>query len=134
MAVTRRPVGRRRGEDPSPKAFEALVAEALDGLPEEFRRRLENIAVIVEEEPTPEDLAALGMKPDDELLGAYWGQALPHRTPTDYWGGLPDRVAIYRGPILRACRNRREIIREVQETVLHEIGHYFGLEEDDLPF
>lgn len=111
-----------------------MVAEALDGLPEEFRRRLENIAVVVEEEPTPDDLAALVMKPNDELLGAYWGQALPHRTPSDYWGSLPDRVAIYRGPILRACRGRAEIIREVQETVLHEIGHYFGLEEDELPF
>lgn len=125
---------RRSHEGPTRPAFEALVSEALDGLPEEFRKRLENIAVVVEEEPTAEDLKALGMEPDEELFGAYWGQALPDRTPTDYWGGLPDRIAIYRGPILRACRTRAEIIREVQDTVLHEIGHYFGLDEDELPF
>ncbi len=89
---------------------------------------------MVEEEPTPEDLASLDTEPDGELFGAYWGQALPDRTPTDYWGGLPDRIAIYRGPILRACRTQAEIIREVRDTVLHEIGHYFGLSEDELPF
>ena len=137
------PVGKRRPDNgprrpafevPSRKAFEGLVAEALDGLPEEFRKRLDNIAVVVEEEPTPEELSALGMEPEEELFGAYWGQALPDRTPTDYWGGLPDRIVIYRSPILRACRNRAEIIQEVRDTVLHEVGHYFGLDEDELPF
>ncbi len=116
--------------------FEALVEEALEQLPEEFAAALDNVAVMVEEEPSDDDLEGVGIDPDDpdrdELFGLYQGVPLPDRD--SFYTALPDRVLIYRGPILRACRTRREVIREVRETVQHELGHYFGLEEHELPF
>ncbi len=118
----------------SERRFRLLVAEALDELPPEFGELLDNVAVVVEDEPSAEDLRELGMEPEegDELLGLYQGTPLDARGFE--YGGLPDRVVIYRGPILRIARTRREVIEQVQETVLHELGHHFGLEEDDLPF
>ena len=118
----------------SERRFRMLVAEALDDLPQEFGDLLDNVAVVVENEPSAEELRELGMDPEegDELLGLYQGTPLDARGFE--YGGLPDRVVIYRGPILRIARTRREVIEQVQETVLHELGHHFGLEVDDLPF
>jgi predicted Zn-dependent protease with MMP-like domain len=120
----------------SREEFEALVEKALEGLPEQFQEALDNVAVMVEEEPSEEDLEEVGIDPDDpdadELFGLYQGVPLSARD-TQY-AALPDRVLIFRGPILRACASRREVIREVRDTVEHELGHYFGLEEDELPF
>lgn len=117
----------------SAKEFERLVAAALDGLPEDFAARLENVGVVVEEEPDPEELEALGLDPEeDDLFGLYLGVPLSERD--SFYGSLPDRIAIYRGPILRYCRSRREVIREVRDTVIHELGHHFGLDEDEMPF
>jgi predicted Zn-dependent protease with MMP-like domain len=120
----------------SREEFTALVEEALDQLPEEFKEALENVAVMVEEEPSQEDLEEVGIDPGDpdrdELLGLYQGTPLTERD--GFYSALPDRVLIFRGPILRACQTRREVIREVRETVQHELGHYFGLEEHELPF
>ena len=116
------------------RQFRELVAEALDGLPPEFGELLDNVAVVVEDEPSDDDLRELGMDPEagDELLGLYQGTPLDERGFE--YGGLPDRVVIYRGPILRIAPTRQEVVRQVQETVLHELGHHFGLDEDDLPF
>ncbi len=116
----------------APEEFEALVAKALDDLPEEFAALLENVAVVVEEEPTEEDLASVDLDPEDDLLGLYQGVPLSARDSS--YGALPDRVVIYRGPILRLCSSRREVIREVRDTVVHELGHHFGLDEDDMPY
>ena len=113
-------------------AFEKLVGEALDGLPLQFAEMLENVAVVVEEEPEPRVLAEMGMDPDEELLRLYLGVPLPERG--SQYQSLPDRVAIYRGPVLRCCRSRREIVREVRDTVVHELGHYFGLEDEEMPY
>jgi predicted Zn-dependent protease with MMP-like domain len=115
-----------------PEEFESLVEQALEGLPEEFAALLDNVAVMVEEEPDPEDLEALGMEPDEELFGLYQGVPLAERD--SFYTSLPDRVLIYRGPILRACASRREVIREVRDTVIHELGHHFGLDEDEMPY
>lgn len=116
--------------------FEALVERAVEGLPDEFKSMLDNVAVMVEEEPTDEDLEEVGIDPADperdELFGLYHGIPLPERGSS--YSALPDRVLIYRGPILRCCETRREAIREIRDTVLHELGHYYGLEEDELPF
>jgi predicted Zn-dependent protease with MMP-like domain len=112
--------------------FEALVARALDGLPQEFAEQLENVAVVIEEEPDPADLEELGMAADEELFGLYLGVPLPERGQG--YSALPDRIAIYRGPVLRQCRDRREVIREVRDTVVHELGHYFGLDDDEMPY
>ncbi len=113
--------------------FEHLVAQALDDLPPPFAERLENIAVFVEEEPTAADLDSAGFDPqEDDLLGLYQGVPLAERGSS--YNALPDRVVIYRGPLLRCCESRRELIREVRDTVLHELGHHFGLDEDELPY
>ncbi|MDP9122120.1 MAG: metallopeptidase family protein [Acidobacteriota bacterium] len=115
-----------------PEEFEALVEQAIDGLPEPFAALLENVAVMVEEEPQPEDLEALEMEPEDELFGLY--QGVPQAERGSFYSALPDRVVIYRGPILRSCSSRREVMREVRDTVLHELGHHFGLGEEDMPY
>lgn len=116
--------------------FEALVERAVADLPDEFREALDNVVVMVEEEPTAEDLEEVGIDPADpeadELFGLYHGTNRLERD--SHYSGLPDRVVIYRGPILRACDTRREAMREIRDTVQHELGHYFGLEEDELPF
>ena len=110
--------------------FERLVAEALDEIPEEFSAALENLVVVVEDEP-PED--ELDDPETDTVLGIYQGVELPQRGPGSYGGELPDRIVIYRLPLLRECQSRRELLREVRATVQHEVGHYFGLDEDQLP-
>jgi predicted Zn-dependent protease with MMP-like domain len=120
----------------SQMAFEALVAEAVRGLPGKFRRHLDNVAIEVQEEPSDEVLESMEMARDDpdELLGLYWGRSIQGGSFFDTGGHLPDRVYIYRGPILRLCETESEIIREVRQTVVHEIGHHFGLSDDDMPF
>ena len=116
-----------------PEEFESLVEQALAGLPEEWAELLDNVAVMVEEEPDPEDLEAMGMDPGEDLLGLYQGVPLDQRD-SFYMGALPDRVILYRGPILRACDNRRDVIREIRDTLVHELGHHFGMEEEDMPY
>jgi predicted Zn-dependent protease with MMP-like domain len=118
-----------------PREFERLVEEALANLPPQFAELLENIAVVVEEEPSDDDLAVLGEDHGeyDELLGIYRGVALTRRTH-DMLPMLPDQVAIFRGPINRISRTRREAIRQIRETVIHELGHYFGLHDEDMVF
>ena len=114
-------------------AFEALVAEALELLPDEFASELDNVAVVIEDEPEAEVLDAVGLDPEvDDLFGLYQGIPLTERN--SHYSALPDRIAIYRLPILRACGSRREVVREVRNTVLHELGHHLGMEEEDMPF
>jgi predicted Zn-dependent protease with MMP-like domain len=119
----------------SRKVFESLVEEALSGLPAEFLPYLKNVAIEIEEEPSDEVLQAVGMDPHDsgELLGLYAGRSLRGESFFDAGGQLPDRVYIYCGPILRACRTKADVVREVQDTVIHEIGHHFGLSDEDMP-
>ncbi len=116
---------------PDRRQFEKLVEEALDRLPAEFRRRIDNVAVVVEEWPRKE--TEHHASPDDgPLLGLYQGTPLGSRG-TDYHLVPPDRITLYRGPILAICRTRDDVLREIRDTVVHEVGHYFGLHEDDLP-
>jgi predicted Zn-dependent protease with MMP-like domain len=97
--------------------FESLVADALDDLPEEFARRMENVAVVVEEEP------------EGPLLGLYQGVPQTRRGP-GYTGFLPDRITIYRGPIERRARTPQELAAAVRKTVWHEIAHHFGISDE----
>ncbi len=114
--------------------FDALVEEALGQLPKRFADLLDNVVVVVEEEPTDDDLDALDDDEDgNELLGLYRGIALTHRSH-DMLPALPDQIAIFRGPILRVARNRRDALRQIRETVIHELGHYFGLSDDEMVF
>lgn len=112
--------------------FERVVAEALESLPDRFKRRVKNVAIAIEEEPTNEDLETIDDDDDvdSELLGIYRGVALTERTHD--MPLLPDEIAIFRGPINRVARTRREAVEEVRETVIHELGHYFGLHDDDM--
>ena len=111
--------------------FEHLVAEALDELPRRFRRRLRNIAVVVEQEPSQALLEDMGLWPGGTLLGLYQGVPLPQRG-LSYGNVLPDRITIFQKPIEAMGRTRHEIKEAVKETVIHEIGHYFGLDDERL--
>lgn len=114
------------------REFQELVREALIALPEEFAAAMKNVAVVVEEEPSVEELESLGLDPEqDDLFGLYQGVPLPERGPDV--PVLPDRIAIYRLPILWECETREQAVAEVRTTVIHELGHYFGLGEDELP-
>jgi predicted Zn-dependent protease with MMP-like domain len=111
--------------------FERVVDEALDSLPPRFARLVKNVVVAVEEEPSDEDLqSSQDGDEDSELLGIYRGVALTERTHDAPL--LPDEIAIFRGPINRVTRTREEAVEEVRETVIHELGHYFGLSDDEM--
>ena len=112
--------------------FDRLVEEALTELPPQFATLLDNVVVIVEEEPSDDDLELLENE-SSELLGIYRGVARTRRTH-DMLPTLPDQIAIFRGPILRIVRDRREVVREVRNTVIHELGHSFGLHDHDMPY
>jgi predicted Zn-dependent protease with MMP-like domain len=111
--------------------FERLVAEALDELPWRFRRRLRNIAVVVESEPSQELLEEMGLWPHRTLLGLYQGVPLPRRG-LSYGNVLPDRIAIFQKPLEAMCRTRDDLKGAIRNTVKHEIGHYFGLDDEQL--
>lgn len=112
--------------------FERLVETALESLPPDFASRLDNVTIIVEDLPSPEQLAGAGVDDHHELLGLYEGIPLTER-PRGYAGALPDRISIFRVPIERVCGSDTEAIkRQVRETVMHELGHYFGMDEDRL--
>ena len=112
--------------------FEKAVEESLATIPEDILAYLENVVITVEDEPSAEELVDLGMEPGDTLLGLYQGTPLPEREVSNY-AGLPDRIVIYRLPLLAACETRRELRREIRDTVIHEVGHYFGFDEHELP-
>ena len=106
--------------------FEALVAAAVERLPEELADRLENIDIVVEDWPTPEQLAGAELEEDETLLGLYEGVPLTQRS-SFYGMVLPDKISIFQKPLEESCRNDDEIITEVQRVVVHEIAHHFGI-------
>ena len=103
--------------DVEPGRFEEMVVTALDSLPEELGRLMQNVAVTVEHDPGPPG-----------LLGLYEGIPLTDRT-SDYAGVLPDRITIYRLAICAVCQTEREVVEEVRRTVVHEVGHHFGIDD-----
>ena len=116
-------------------AFNRLVAEALELIPEEFRPYLENVEIVVEDWPSEDLLEAMGIPEDEGLYGLYTGTPLPER-PYDY-AALPDRIILFSGPLLADFPAPEELRREVALTVLHEIAHHFGIAEarlDELGF
>lgn len=111
--------------------FDQWIAEALDELPPAFAERLENVVVRSEEEPTAGEERALGLTRRETLLGVYRG--VPRTKRDANFTGLPDQIVIFRGPILRVARDRAGAIAQIRKTVLHEIGHHFGLSDAELP-
>ena len=136
--------------------FTRLVEEALDGIPRQFRDAMQNVAVVVEDEPSAELLEDMEMEDDEVLFGLYQGTPLPERGAT-YGNTLPDRITIYQRPIEEACEQKARTARGVgapaserrgagrgapatddaikecvAETVIHEFGHYFGMSEEEI--
>ena len=112
--------------------FERVVEEALESLPARFADLLHNVIVTVEEEPSDDDYENIEDDDhDSELLGIYRGVAFTEREHDMTM--LPDEVVIFRGPINRLSRTRAEAVHEVRKTVIHELGHFFGLDDDELP-
>ncbi len=106
----------------SRERFEELVSDALDRVPPELAALMTNVVVLVEDEPPPDD-------PD--LLGLYDGTPLTERDST-YAGVLPDRILIFRNPTLEMCESEEEVVEEVHITVVHEIAHHFGIDDERL--
>ena len=110
----------------SPDEFDRLVAAAYKRIPARFRRRLNNIALVVEAEPSPAQLGRLG--PGGTLLGLYEGRPLTARSVFEPFA-MPDRITIFQGPHERLARTPEHLARLVEETVWHEVAHYFGMDE-----
>ena len=113
------------------KRFEQLVAEALASVPRRFRDAMKNIAIVVEDEPSSELLDEMDIEPPDTLLGLYQGTPLTERT-WGYGNALPDRVLIFQGPHERDAEDEDDLVVAIGETLIHEIGHYFGLSEEEI--
>ena len=111
--------------------FEQLVAEAITLIPSRFRGAMRNLALVVEDEPTGELLAEMDIDPPDTLYGLYQGTPLTERD----WGfgnQLPDRITIYQGPIEDEAEDDDDVRAIIGETLIHEVGHYFGLSEEEI--
>ena len=110
--------------------FEKLVEDGLALIPEEIRSHISNVQLLIEDEPSDELLDELGVPPDETLFGLYTGVPLTERS-TEY-SALPDRIIIYRRPLLEEFDDPVEIRREVARTVIHEVAHHFGIDEQRL--
>ncbi|PWT82724.1 MAG: hypothetical protein C5B57_08190 [Blastocatellia bacterium] len=111
--------------------FERLVADALATIPRRFRDALDNVAIVVEDEPSRELLEQMEVEPPETLLGLYQGTPLTERQ----WGHgntLPDRVLLFQGPLERLSTDQDDLVVAIGETLIHEIGHYFGLSEEEI--
>ena len=112
----------------SDERFEALVTEALESIPDELAGRMENVAVFIEDWPTRTQQAGHpGL-----LLGLYQGVDLTRRGPSSYHSVMPDRITIFKGPHLRICNTEEQLRRRIAKTVIHEVGHHFGISDQRL--
>jgi predicted Zn-dependent protease with MMP-like domain len=115
----------------SAKEFDAIVEQAIDRIPEEMRRHLDNIMISVQTRPSAEMLAELDMGPDETLFGIYWGVPLPERSviePPLY----PDTIFLFQEPLEQFCLTREELVEEIEITVAHEIAHALGMSDQEL--
>ncbi len=112
------------------EAFEELVAGALEGLPDEFLDRLDNVGIVVADRPTQEQRRYHGLGPRDTLLGLYEGVALTERE--SYGMVLPDKITIFQRPLEELSEDEEDLVYQVQVTVVHEIAHHFGIDDDRL--
>jgi predicted Zn-dependent protease with MMP-like domain len=112
--------------------FRVLVEEAIGTIPRRFAREVRNLAVVIEDEPGPGVLEEMEIEPPDTLLGLYQGVPLTERT-WGYGNALPDRITLFQRPIEEECEDDEdEIVVAIGETLIHELGHYFGLSEDEI--
>lgn len=112
--------------------FRALVAEAIDTIPTRFAREIKNVAIVIEDEPSDELLEEMEMDQDEVLFGLYQGTPLPERQ-WSYGNALPDRITLFQLPIEDECEGDEDcIVMEIGDTLIHELGHYFGMSEDEI--
>ena len=112
------------------KQFENIVADAIGNIPKRYQERLDNVAFLIEDEPTPEQRIKLNLYPNETLFGLYEGLPLPRR------GGvlklLPDKITIFKNPVLSVCQNIDDVKRQVGKTLWHEVAHFYGLDHDKI--
>lgn len=111
--------------------FQVLVDEAVASLPKRFRDAMLNMAIVVEDEPTADQLREVEVEPPDTIYGLYEGIPLPERQWA-HGNVLPDKISIFRLPILEDSLDEDDIVVGIGETLIHEVGHYFGLSEDEI--
>jgi predicted Zn-dependent protease with MMP-like domain len=111
--------------------FEQVVTQALATIPARFREAMSNIAIVVEDEPSRDLLDTMGIDPEDTLLGLYQGVPLTERH-WSYGNALPDRILLFQGPLERESEDEDDLVVAVGETLIHEVGHYFGLSEAEI--
>lgn len=112
----------------SQKEFEKLVSEAIDGIPELYQKYLQNMAFIVEDEPSPEQRQQLHLGPDGLLFGLYEGVPLPARQGTTKL--LPDKITLFKKPLEAVSTSKKELREQIRHTIWHEVAHYYGLDHD----
>jgi len=112
-------------------AFERLLVEAIGLIPARFRREIKNLALVVEDEPARELLAEMEIEPPDTLFGLYQGTPLTERT-WSYGNQLPDRITLFQKPIEEDCADDDQVRAVIGETLIHEVGHYFGMSEEQI--
>lgn len=115
----------------SRERFERLVEEALATIPRRFRAAMRNLAVVVEDAPPEDLLRDMEIEPPDTLLGLYQGVPLPERS-WNFGNALPDRITIFQRPIEEQCEIEADMVAAIGETLIHEVGHYFGLSEQEI--
>ncbi len=111
--------------------FQMLVDEAVASLPERFREAMTNIAIVVEDAPTPAQLAEVEVEPPDTIYGLYEGTPLTERQWA-HGNVLPDKISLFRNPILEDSLDDDDVVVGIGETLIHEVGHYFGLSEEEI--
>jgi predicted Zn-dependent protease with MMP-like domain len=111
--------------------FERLVAEAIALIPRRFRREMNNLALVVEDEPSLALLDEMEIEPPDSLYGLYQGTPLPERAWA-HGNNLPDKITLFQRPIEHDCEDEDEVRDVIGETLIHEVGHYFGLREEEI--
>lgn len=115
----------------SEAAFSNVVEQAISRIPEELRKKMENILITIQPRPSSDLLSELGYPPETVLFGVYLGVPLPERSPADP-PLYPDAIYIFQEPLEAYCRTREELLEEIEITVVHEIAHFLGFDDDDL--
>jgi predicted Zn-dependent protease with MMP-like domain len=130
MIKRRRGSTRRRIGSTASATFEDLVGRALDSIPEPFARALQEVAIVIEDEPSPEQLSDSGLGPDDGLYGLYEG--VPRTEYAADWAALPNKITLFQTYLIEDFPDPRDLEREVTITVIHELAHHLGISEERL--